>query len=234
MKNNFVFQCFALSLFFSEQFLSAQISLWSDNNPYNSNLKKGDIIHVVIKEKFLISADGQWKSSGDFELKITPDAKNLNFLNNSQSNKTRKANNKEVINLEKKISFEIAATIGDIGPGGDNYNINAYKILTLDNMISTIQLSGTIRADSVTNGMIESSKIANLNLFISAKPNPPKDNSVTLKEKSEMPKAETQEGGTAGQETKNKSEVEKYEISEEKKKELILNQFREIINAVTN
>ncbi|MDH5716071.1 MAG: flagellar basal body L-ring protein FlgH [Spirochaetia bacterium] len=211
-----------LILFFINPLL-AQVSLWRDHNPYADNIKTGDIINIIVIEKFNIVNEGEWKNTGSWELKLTPDLTNMPFLSASEENKTRNLKENANINISENIEFEITGIVGQKLANGINFVITAQKNINIDNKTSKFVLSGIINPNSIQNGSINSKKIANLELVVTTKPLPPLDNSIELTKKSDNKEDDAEK----------KEKEPENQISTEKQRELILKQMQEILGVIT-
>lgn len=205
---------FLLFYFVAEIF--SQNSFWKDHNPYRPGYSVGQLVEIEVTEKFAVDAEGTWENGQRLEFKLYPDTKNLPFLNNSEQSKNRKKNSKTKYKLRDNYRFMLT---GILQAGtAPNMGIRAEKTINVDGKPARMLLTGIIDPGKVKHGRIKSSQIANMSLSITSEAPVSRPQNINLK-----PPADPNRPQPA---------INKAELSEQEKQQLLLQHLREILGGM--
>jgi len=192
-------------------------TLWNDNyaNIYNSkiNYSVGDSILIVVNENTSLAYKSGAKSVKNFSINIKGGEYSalLDFLPTGDISDNKNSNDNDDLNIKTELQGRI------ISINGDNLGITAQKQIFLNNKISTIQINGTVNIKDIVNGSIASSNIQNQTLRFSSL----LQNDRTILNDDDVITIDT----TA-------DVVNKTAVTDEKRKEMILNIINNLINAI--
>ena len=214
-NQTFFFLLFCVALAGGTAPLLAQVSLWNDQNIYSEQFKAGDVVKILVREKFSLKVSGKWGRQIDVELSVTPDRNNLPFLPESELSKSNSRKSKEDQKVSENFEFEIAGTLGVIeGAPQGLFAVEARKQITLDGKVSAMALSGFIDPKMIQKRTVQSSDIVNLAINVRTAPPLERDGSIDAE--------------AAGDEGKG----DQFRWRDADKERLLLNHIREIVGGM--
>jgi len=168
--------CFAyyFSHFLVSQDLSSG-SLWKDKNPYSSSVEinNGDIIEIVFSEGIKTDYKVEYKSDSDYKIMSNPDKKMITEINGYESDQSIARNINGKSKTQGKVIGRMAARIVGLDVNGDNLEIEGRRETRFDNDRQVITVKGTIaRKDLGSSRIVDSSRVANLEINYLANPTP--------------------------------------------------------------
>lgn len=200
----------------------SQVSFYDGKNPYVRHYNDGEIIRVNINSLFAVTVSGEWNRNFEVDLKLMPDKKNLNFLQDSEQTRNNSRKSKERQNVTEKFKFTISAVITRDPTG--NYRLTANRIINLDGKITRVVCTGLVHEKSISNGAVNSDEIAELNLTVISQPQPARDETYN------GPAPEKEDVNAAGQEEKTGGPEGNF--SKEEMRKYIVEYMKEILGAL--
>lgn len=192
-------------------------TLWKDSyaNIYNSkiNYTIGDSIFILINENTSLAYKSGVKSVKNFSINIKGGEYSalLDFLPTGDISDNKNSNENDDLNIKTELQGRIVSV------NGDNLGISAQKQILLNNKMSSIQINGTVNIKDIINGSISSSNIQNQTLSLTSL----LQNDRTILNGDDVIPIDT----TA-------DIVNKTAVTDEKRKEMILNIINNLINII--
>ena len=188
--------------------------MWKDHNPYGSELRSGQLIEVLVNDRFGIDIDSQWNNATQIDIKLNPDKSYVTNLKNSEQSKVYKKKSKAEYQIRDKLNFSMMALISAVKDQSGLFQVQARKTIDVDGKSATMILSGLVSPKSVVRGKVHSTKIAQMVLRISSEPFFPRDKSAKLQP--DDPKDQNASQGN--------------QLSDADKKRFILQHLREVMS----
>lgn len=160
-----------------------------------------------------------WEADNEYSLKLVPDSENLEFLKQSEVNKTRNRNDKARYRLRNRVQLQMTATLMQADAAG-NFTIEGSKSLVVDGKPGNIVISGTVAPRFIEDGVVKSADIADFRFNMTARIQAPRDNRVNM--------VQPQPGGAPGTAT----EAADPRLSEADRNRIILQYMQEILGAM--
>jgi hypothetical protein len=198
-------------------------TLWNDNAAniysYKINYRVGDSIEILVNEQSAYDYKEQSKSIKSYSVNVQGGEMTgiLTFIPKGDIQETK--NSQDIDNL--KIQTVLQGRITAVGNGF--VTLNATKTISMNNRMSSVQLTGEASFSDVSGKKIASSKLVNPRFTITTL----FDNKNIVLQDKDLEKVLTNPDVTNDKDKKYETRV-----TDAKKKELLLNYFNKILNVI--